>query len=286
MSSVVSDYVTLCKPRVVLLMILTSMVGMCLATPDHFSWMIFLWANAGIALVASSAASINHLMDRHIDHLMHRTKNRPIVQGNVSTRNAIVFICILFVVGMFLLIEYVNMLTAILTFASLVGYAGIYTLYLKHATPQNIVIGGLAGAAPPLLGWVAMTGHVDAGAIVLLLIIFVWTPPHFWALAIYRVDEYAKADVPMLPVTHGIPFTKLNILLYTILLILVSFLPFAIGLSRWIYLIAAIVLGARFLQWSIRLMRTEDSKTALATFRFSIIYLTGLFVAMVVDHFV
>ncbi|HLB55721.1 MAG TPA: heme o synthase [Coxiellaceae bacterium] len=280
------DYITLCKPRVVMLMILTSMVGMCLATPDHFSWIIFFLGNIGIALVAGSAAAVNHLVDRHIDRLMHRTENRPIAQGTIKTKNAIIFASILFIVGIFILIAYVNLLTAILTFLTLIGYAGIYSLYLKHATPQNIVIGGFAGAAPPLLGWVAMTGHIDPGAIILLLIIFVWTPPHFWALAIYRVDEYAKADVPMLPVTHGIRFTKINILLYTILLFAISLLPFAIGMSGWIYFISAILLGARFLQWAIRLLRTDDAKVAMQVFRFSITYLMILFVALIADRFV
>lgn len=267
-------------------MILTSMVGMCLATPDHFSWFIFLMGNIGIASVAGSAAAINHLVDRHIDRVMHRTKNRPIVQGTISAKNAIIFASVLGIVGLFILIAFVNLLTALLTFLTLIGYAGIYSLYLKQVTPQNIVIGGLAGAAPPLLGWVAMTGHIDPGAIILLLIIFVWTPPHFWALAIYRVDEYAKADVPMLPVTHGIPFTKLNILLYTILLFAISLLPFAINMSGWIYFITAILLGARFLQWAIRLMRTDNSQIAMSVFRFSITYLMILFIALVVDHFV
>lgn len=280
------DYITLCKPRVVMLMILTSMVGMCLATPDHFSWMIFFLGNIGIALVAGSAATVNHLVDCHIDRLMYRTQNRPIAQGTIKTKNAIIFATVLFIVGIFILIAYVNLLTAILTFLTLVGYAGIYSLYLKHATPQNIVIGGLAGAAPPLLGWVAMTGHIAPGAIILLLIIFVWTPSHFWALAIYRVDEYAKADVPMLPVTHGIRFTKINILLYTILLFAISLLPFAIGMSSWIYFIVAILLGTRFLQWTIRLLRTNNPQIAMQVFRFSITYLMILFVALIVDHFI
>ncbi len=279
------DYIILCKPRVVLLMILTSMVGMCLAPSTHFSWLIFVLGNSGIALVAGSAACINHLMDRHIDRLMRRTENRPIVQGKVSAKNAIIFAIILGIAGLFILMKFANTLTAALTFLTLIGYAGIYTLYLKHATPQNIVIGGLAGAAPPLLGWVAMTGHIDPGAIILVMIIFVWTPPHFWALAINRVDDYRKADVPMLPVTHGIAYTKLNILLYTILLFAVTLLPFAIGLAGWIYLIAAIVLGARFLQWAIRLMRTDDPAVAMMVFRFSITYLMVLFVALVVDKF-
>jgi protoheme IX farnesyltransferase len=283
--SVFTEYLTLCKPRVVMLMILTSMVGMCLARPLHFSWLLFCLGNIGIALVASGAAAINHLVDRHIDRVMHRTKNRPIVTGNITAKNAMIFAAILSITGMTILIEYVNTLTAMLTFAALVGYAGIYTGYLKHATPQNIVIGGLAGAAPPLLGWVAMTDHVGFGAVALLLIIFVWTPPHFWALAIHRVDEYAKADVPMLPVTHGILHTKINILVYAIILFFVSLLPFFIGMSSWIYLIAAVVLGARFIQWAIRLMRSDDSKIALLTFRFSITYLMALFLALVIDRF-
>lgn len=281
----IRDYLVLCKPRVVLLMILTSIVGMCLAPKTHFSWGIFFWGNLGIALLAGSAAAINHLVDQHIDRVMHRTKNRPIVQGKISTKNALIFSAVLCAIGLWALITYVNGLTAVLTLITLVGYAGIYTLYLKHATPQNIVIGGLAGAAPPLLGWVAMTGHIDPGAIVLVLIIFLWTPPHFWALAIYRVDEYAKANVPMLPVTHGIAYTKLNIVLYTIALFAVTLLPFAIGMSGWIYLSAVILLNARFLQWSIRLMRCDDPRVGFSVFRFSIIYLMLLFVALLVDHF-
>lgn len=280
------DYFELCKPRVVALLILTSMVGMCMARPAHFSWLIFLLGNIGIALVASSAAAINHLVDRHIDRLMHRTKNRPIAQGIVSTKYAIIFATILCLVGMFILIVFVNILTALLTFLTLIGYAGIYTMYLKHATPQNIVIGGIAGAAPPLLGWVAMTGHVELGAIILLLIIFVWTPPHFWALAIYRVDEYAKADVPMLPVTHGIPYTKLNIVIYAVVLFAVTLLPFVIGMSGWIYLLTAIALGVRFIQMAIRLKNTDEPIVAMAVFRFSILYLMGIFIALVVDRFV
>src|SRR3989338_5949894 len=279
------DYVALCKPRVVLLMILTSMVGMGLSTNNHFSWTIFLLGNVGIALVACGAAAINHIVDRRIDQFMYRTQNRPPVTGNVKIKNAIIFAMSLCAAGLFVLIQFVNMLAAILTFCTLVGYAGIYSGYLKHATPQNIVIGGLAGAAPPLLGWVAMTGHIDAGAIILMLIIFVWTPPHFWALAIYRVDEYAKADVPMLPVTHGIAYTKKNIIFYTILLIAITLLPFAIGMSGWIYCVAAILLGARFLQWTIRLMRTDEAVLAMTVFRFSILYLLLLFVALIVDHF-
>lgn len=282
----IRDYIELCKPRVVALMILTSMVGMCLSHAPHFSWMTFFLSNIGIAFVAGSAAAINHLVDRHIDRLMHRTKNRPIAQGKVSTRNAIIFAVSLAAMGAVLLMHFANTLTAVLTLLTLVGYAFVYTMYLKHATPQNIVIGGIAGAAPPLLGWVAMTGHVEFGAIVLLLIIFVWTPPHFWALAIYRMDEYAKADVPMLPVTHGISYTKSNILVYTIILLLVSLLPFFIGMSGWIYCISALLLGARFIRMGIQLKKSDDAELAMRVFRYSIVYLTGIFIALVVDRFV
>src|SRR3990167_2779430 len=232
----IGEYLELCKPRVVLLMILTAMVGMCLANPKSFSWTIFFWGNLGIALMAGSAASINHLMDRRIDLLMRRTENRPIAQGKITTHKALFFASVLCVLGLVILIQFANPLTALLTFLTLIGYALIYTVFLKYRTSQNIVIGGFAGAAPPLLGWVAMTNHIDPGALVLLLIIFAWTPPHFWALAIYRVDEYAKANIPMLPITHSIAYTKLNITLYTILLSVISVLPFIIKMSGWIYL--------------------------------------------------
>ena len=208
------------------------------------------------------------------------------VKGTVSTKKAIVFSALLSVMGIAILIHYVNGLTATLTFLSLVGYAGIYTFYLKHATSQNIVIGGLAGAMPPLLGWVAMTNHIDLNAVWLVLIIFVWTPPHFWALAIYRVEEYAKADVPMLPVTHGIPHTKLNILIYTIILLVVTLLPFFTHLFGWIYFIAAIILNARFICWAIRLLYSDDPRVGFEMFRFSIVYLMLLFVAMLLDRFI
>lgn len=283
----ISAYITLCKPRVVMLMILTSMVGMCLATTkDDFSWHLFFLGNIGIALMACSAAVVNHLIDRHIDRVMKRTKNRPLAQGNISAKNAIIFSVMLCIVGLYILIRDVNHLAAALTFLTLIGYAVIYTMYLKHATPQNIVIGGLAGAAPPLLGWVAMTGHIGLGAIILLLIIFVWTPPHFWALAIDRVEEYKKAEVPMLPVTHGIAYTKQNIFWYSIMLSLVTLLPFIIHMSGWIYLIGAVLLNARFIQLTYRLLRSNDSTLAMRTFRYSISYLMLLFVLLVTDHFI
>lgn len=279
------DYYNLCKPRVVALMVLTSIVGMCLSTPHLIPWKIFIFGNLGIALAAGSAAAINHLADQHIDKVMARTQKRPLPTGKLAPLQVMLFASILCIISMAMLTYFANALTATLTFASLVGYAGIYTYYLKHATSQNIVIGGIAGAAPPLLGWVAVTGYVSAFPLLLTLIIFVWTPPHFWALAIARVEEYAKAKVPMLPNTHGIPYTKLNILFYTILLFVVTILPFAIFSSGWIYLIAVCLLNIRFLHWTIRLMRSNSAEVAMKTFRFSIAYLMYLFVALLLDHY-
>jgi protoheme IX farnesyltransferase len=279
-------YYELCKPRVVALMLITVVVGMLLATPNRVPWPIFIFGIIGIGLTAASGAATNHLVDRRIDAIMRRTQGRPIPTGKVSLPIAIIFATLLAITGLSLLIIFVNTLTAILTFLSLVGYALIYTVFLKRATPQNIVIGGLAGAAPPLLGWTAVTGQLDYGGLLLLLIIFVWTPPHFWALAIYRVEEYAKANIPMLPVTHGIPFTKLNILLYTILLIVISVLPFAVSMSGFIYLAGALILGAIFLYWAIRLKYSNDPKVAMKTFQYSIVYLMLLFVVLLVDHYI
>lgn len=279
------DYLELCKPRVVALMVLTSVVGMCLATPSWIPWDILLFGNLGIALAAGSAAAINHLADYRIDALMSRTQNRPMPAGKISTRQVILFATVLCMLSMSILCYFVNFLTAVLTFSSIVAYAGIYTFYLKHATSQNIVIGGVAGAAPPLLGWVAVTGHVAPPALLLMLIIFVWTPPHFWALAIARVDEYAKAKVPMLPNTHGIEYTKLNIIFYTLLLIAATILPFAINSSGWIYLTIVLILDMRFLQWTLRLKRCEDPKIAMKTFKYSISYLMYLFLALLMDHY-
>jgi heme o synthase len=239
----------------------------------------------GIALCAASAATINHLVDQRIDAIMARTQKRPIASGRVSARNAIYFAVILGGIGMFILIAYVNVLTAVLTFFTLIGYAGIYTLLLKRTTPQNIVIGGLAGAAPPLLGWTAVTGHLDPQSLLLVLIIFVWTPPHFWALAIARYEDYKKAKVPMLPVTHGVAFTRLNILLYTILLCVVSLLPYVIEMSGLIYLIGALLLNAGFLYYAVRLYKTHDNRIAMQTFWYSIFYLMVLFVILLVDHY-
>jgi len=278
------DYLELCKPRVVALMLLTVVVGMYLATPGWVPINTLLFTLIGIACTAGSAAAINHLVDKRIDAIMTRTSKRPIARGRVSAKQAVLFATVMGALGLAILALFVNTLTALLSFVTLIGYAGIYTGYLKRATPQNIVIGGLAGAAPPLLGWTAVTNQLDPQALLLVLIIFTWTPPHFWALAIYRYEEYQHAEIPMLPVTHGIAFTKLNILLYTILLLVVSVLPFVVGMSGWIYLSGALILGARFLYWSIVLYRTQQAVVAMRSFRFSIVYLMLLFVFLLIDH--
>ena len=279
------DYIELCKPRVVLLMLLTVIVGMYLATPGWIDLSLIGYTLIGVGLCAGSAAAINHLVDRHIDSIMARTKKRPVAHGRVSVSQALWFAVIIGTVGLTILVVFVNKLTALLTFVTLIGYAGVYTGYLKRATSQNIVIGGLAGAAPPLLGWTAVTNHLDPQALLLVLIIFTWTPPHFWALAIYRFEEYQHARIPMLPVTHGIQFTKLNIYLYTILLLVVSVLPFTVGMSGWLYLLGALGLGFRFLFWAHKLYRTDKPVVAMQTFRFSIMYLMMLFVFLLIDHY-
>ena len=279
------DYLELTKPKVVALITFTAMVGMLLATPGMVPWPILLFGSLGIALMAGSAAAINHLVDRRVDALMARTRHRPLPSGHLETGQVLGFALIIGALGLALLLVFTNPLTAGLTFASLIGYAVIYTLYLKRATPQNIVIGGAAGAAPPLLGWTAVTGQVDPGALLLFLIIFIWTPPHFWALAIHRRNDYADADIPMLPVTHGVAFTRLHILLYTILLFLVTLLPFLTGMSGWIYLVGAVVLGLRFMSYAVRLFATGDNRLAMPTFGFSIVYLFGLFAALMLDHY-
>jgi protoheme IX farnesyltransferase len=279
------DYYELCKPRVVLLMLLTSVIGMFMATPGMVPWQVLLFGNLGIALCAGSAAAVNHLVDRRIDLIMSRTHDRPIAQGRIDTPHAILFALVLGVLGMAILITQINQLTAWLTLASLLGYAVVYTLWLKRATPQNIVIGGLAGAAPPLLGWTAVTNSIDGHGLLLVLIIFAWTPPHFWALAVHRRDEYAQADIPMLPVTHGIPYTKLHTLLYTFILFAVTLMPFATHMSGPLYLLGAIVLGLGFLYWAIVMLMGKRADAAMQTFRYSIIYLMGLFVIMLIDHY-
>ncbi|MCY4265194.1 MAG: heme o synthase [Gammaproteobacteria bacterium] len=279
------DYYEMCKPRVVMLLVLTSVVGMLLAVPGMVPLDLLLAANLGIALVSASGAVVNHLIDRKIDVVMKRTHNRPLPQGRVDTRQAALFAIAIGMLGMIILLLWVNPLCAWLTLASFVGYAFIYTAYLKHATPQNIVIGGLSGAMPPLLGWSAVTGTVEADALILVLIVFSWTPPHFWALAIHRKEDYAKSGVPMLPVTHGERVTKIHIVVYTAILFAVSLLPTVSGMSGMLYLTAALGLGIMFLRWSIKLLVNPGPKTAIETFRFSIYYLAWLFAALVVDHY-
>ncbi|WP_323753406.1 heme o synthase [Marinobacter sp.] len=280
------DYLELTKPRVVALMILTSLIGMLLAAPGVPGWGVLLFGNLGIAFLAGAAAVVNHVVDQKIDTVMARTRKRPVATGRIAPFDALLFAVVLAAVGMIVLMWQVNELTAWLTLASLVGYAGIYTLFLKRATPQNITIGGLAGAMPPLLGWTAVTGQVEGHALLLVLIIFAWTPPHFWALAIHRKEEYAKAGIPMLPVTHGNKYTELHIVLYTVMLLVVSLLPFATGMSGGIYLVGALALGLRFLQYAIRLLKGDDRRVAMDTFKYSIVYLMALFVVLLVDHFV
>ncbi|WP_409312445.1 heme o synthase [Pseudomonas putida] len=279
------DYLELTKPKVVVLMLITSLVGMFLATRAGVSWSVLLFGNLGIGLCAGGAAVVNHVVDRRIDALMARTHKRPLAQGRVEPLPALLFALALALLGMVLLLVFTNALTAWLTLASLLGYAVLYTGFLKRATPQNIVIGGLAGAAPPLLGWVAVSGHVSAEPLLLVLIIFAWTPPHFWALAIHRKEEYAKADIPMLPVTHGERYTKLHILLYTLILLAVSLLPYAIHMSGPLYLVCALALGLRFLQWAWVLYRSSRPHAAIGTFKYSIGYLFALFIALLLDHY-
>lgn len=279
------DYYELCKPRVVMLMILTSIIGMFLAVPGMVPFDVLIIGNLGIALCAGSAAAVNHLVDRHVDQKMARTLNRPVAKGRVEPMQAALFALIIGSIGVALLVVFINVLTAALTLASLLGYAVVYTLFLKRATPQNIVIGGIAGAAPPLLGWTAVTGEIHGHALLLVLIIFAWTPPHFWALAVHRKDEYAKADIPMLPVTHGVAYTKLHILLYTIIMILVTVLPFITHMFSWLYLLGALVLGAGFLYWSLAMIFSKKASVGMDTFKYSIVYLMALFVIMLLDHY-
>ena len=280
------DFLELTKPRVVALMLITAVIGMCMAVPGFVPWQPLVLGNIGIAFCAGAAAAINHVVDERIDQKMSRTTHRPVAQGRVSQSEAIVFATVLAILGTALLAVTVNVLTAVLTVASLVGYAFIYTMFLKRATPQNIVIGGLAGAAPPLLGWTAVTGEIHAHGLLLVLIIFAWTPPHFWALAIHRKEEYAAVGIPMLPVTHGNRFTALHILLYTILMFLITLLPYLTLLSGWIYAVAATLLGLRFLYWSIEILREKNPDAPMATFKFSITYLMVLFIAMLADHWI
>jgi protoheme IX farnesyltransferase len=279
------DYLELTKPKVVLLMLITSLVGMFLATRAGLPWTVLVFGNLGIGLCAGAAAAVNHVVDRRIDSIMARTHKRPVTAGRVTVPAALGFALLLAVAGQALLLAFTNELTAWLTLASLLGYAVLYTGFLKRATPQNIVIGGLAGAAPPLLGWVAATGHLSAEPLLLVLIIFAWTPPHFWALAIHRKEEYAKADIPMLPVTHGEHYTKVHILLYTAAMLAVTLLPYAIHMSGPLYLVAALLLGGRFMFWAWVLYRDSRPHAAINTFKYSIWYLFLLFIALLVDHY-
>ncbi len=279
------SYYVLCKPNVVYMMLICALVGMLLAEESVTSVTNIVVALIGIALCSGSAAAINQVIDRKADAAMTRTDQRPLPQGELSATHASSFAFVIGVVGALVLYLYINTLTMILTIASLIGYAFIYTVYLKRATPQNIVIGGLAGAAPPLLGWAAISNTIDPYALLLVLIIFVWTPPHFWALAIYRKDEYAKESIPMLPVTHGVAFTKLQIVLYTIILFIVSILPYIVLMSGGIYLISAVILSSMFMYYSIKLYFSSDDEIAMKTFNFSIYYIFLIFVALLCDHY-
>jgi heme o synthase len=285
MRSMAARYFELCKPRVVALIVFTAVVGMFLAVPGWPPLSALIAGTLGIGLAASSAAAINHLLDQRIDAVMARTRNRPLPSGQLRVGQVLVFALILGALSMTLLTLWVNILTAVLTFLSLIGYAIVYTVWLKRATPQNIVIGGAAGAAPPVLGWTAVTGAVDHHALILFLIIYVWTPPHFWALAIHRRHDYAAVDIPMLPVTHGVPFTRWHILFYTILLVMVATLPYLTGMSGLLYLAGVTVLNLGFLWYALRLMRDNDDTLPMQTFGYSIIYLMVLFAFLLADHY-
>ncbi|MCX7065582.1 MAG: heme o synthase [Proteobacteria bacterium] len=279
------DFLEMCKPRVVLLMLLCAVVGMFLATPGMVPLPVLVFGTIGIALVAASAAVVNHIADAEIDARMARTHDRPIATGRITTKQGLLFSAMLGVVGMWVLYQFVNPLTAWLNLASWVGYGIVYTVFLKRATPQNIVIGGLFGAAPPLFGWAAVSNSVEPGALLLVLIIFAWTPPHFWALAIDRMDEYRNANVPMLPVTHGDVYTRWHILFYTLILFAVSMLPYLFALSGLFYLASAAALGIGFLYWAVVLLRGKDPRAPIETFRYSIVYLMVLFAALLIDHY-
>lgn len=278
-------YLELTKPKVVLLIVFTAVVGMLLSTPGAIPLDIFIFGNLGIAFAAASGAAVNHYVDQQIDQQMARTMNRPLAEGDITGKAALTFAIALGVIGLSMLYIFTNLLATILTFFSAIGYAVIYTIYLKRSTPQNIVWGGAAGAAPPLLGWACVTGTVPTEALLLFLIIFVWTPPHFWALAIKRVEEYRKVDVPMLPVTHGIPFTKQHIFLYTLMLFAVTLMPFVIQMSGLIYLSGAIALGIGFIVSAWKLLTREDENQPMKTFAYSIIYLSALFAFFLADHY-
>lgn len=277
------NYLEVCKPRVVATMLFTALVGMFLASPGQVPWVTIIAGITGIGLVAAAAAAINQIADHRIDAVMRRTRSRPLPSGQLAKNQVLIFALLIGTLGTIILIVWTNSLTATLTLLSLVGYAVIYTRYLKYATPQNIVIGGAAGATPPLLGWIAVTGHVDAGALVLFLIIFTWTPPHFWALALYRIDDYRDAEVPMLPITHGESLTRTHILLYTLLLTIATTLPYAIGMSGITYLIGVLMLNAVFCGYAAALKITGSPRLAHTTFIYSIFYLLMLFALLMLD---
>ena len=282
--NLIREYLQLTKPRVVALLVFCAVIGMFLAVPGIPPWRALVFGTLGIWMASGSAAAFNHLIDERIDKLMARTARRPLATGSLTPRQVLVFAVLLGIASMLVLALLVNPLTALLTFGGLIGYALVYTAYLKRATPQNIVIGGLAGAIPPVLGWTAVTGHLHAFALQLCLIIFVWTPPHFWALAIFRRDDYARAQVPMLPVTHGIVYTRWQVLFYTLLLVLVTLLPALTGMSGLIYLGGAIVLDAGFLYYAVRLLNPPDDFFPMKVFKYSIVYLMALFAFLLADH--
>lgn len=286
MSSLWRDYIELCKPRVVALMTLTALVAMFLASPSGtVPWSIIFFGGIGITLAACAGGVINQLIDRQVDAIMARTKGRPIAAGRISPNHAWTWAGILIVLSMIILVTEVNSVVAILSLLAMVGYAGVYTFFLKRATPQNIVIGGLAGAMPPLLGWTAVTGQIEVPALLLVLIIYTWTPPHFWALSIHRYEDYAKVNIPMLPVTHGISFTRLNILLYTCLMVATTYLPFVINANGWIYFVGITLLNGFFMYYALGTYRSKQASFPLATFRYSIFYLLALFLLLLADHF-
>lgn len=285
MNTTFRDYFILSKPRVVLLMLLTVWAGMTLASTGPLPWSLWINATLGIGLLSGAAATMNHIIDHRIDAIMERTKHRPLASGKLSLTQAWYFATVQSLLGFFILYLFVNPLTALLTALTAVGYAIIYSIFLKRSTSQNIVIGGLSGAMPPLLGWTAVTNQMDARGWLLVLIIFAWTPAHFWALCIHRIDEYKKSSYPMLPVTHGIPYTKINIVFYTVLTAVVSILPYLVGMSGLFYLITVLLLDAGFLYYALRLQFEKNNPMiAIRTFQFSLIYLTGLFAALLIDH--
>lgn len=280
------DYYTLTKPGVVQLLVFTAVVGMFLATPGMVPWDALIFGSVGIGLAAASGAAVNHILDQRLDAAMARTRNRPLPSGRITERDALAFALALGLLGIAVLVMFVNALTAALTFASLIGYAVVYTVYLKRATPQNIVIGGAAGAAPPVLGWTAVTDEVSGYALLLFLIVFTWTPPHFWALAVARRKDYERAEIPMLPVTHGEEITKSFIVYYTILLVIVTVLPYLTGMSGMLYLLGALFLGAGFLYYALRLKYRPRSDLGMQTFAYSISYLMALFSFLLADHYI